>query len=575
MTSTSLPNNGSHLNTITVEVIRHALESLAEQMTEIMTQTSYSPTLKEGKDCSSSLFDVDGRLIAEGASIPVHLNALGPCLKAILKDYISVSDLQPGDIILTNDPYLGGSRGAHHTADYIVYCPIFFNDEIVGFSSIFAHLAGAGGADPEGWHTSIYEEGLRLPPVKFFSRGVRNEELMQIILANTDDPYSHKGDLMSQVSGSRVGAQGFCDLLRRYGRDTVFAAIESQIAYTEKRTRSQIEQIPDGQYSTSTQILEDESMGGPVTLALRIDIAGSNITFDFTGTDPAFEGPINCPESATISSCLFGLQALMPSDIPKNEGSSASVTIVAPEGTLVNPLAPAAVYQRMAITHQIVDMIFDALGEIVPERVVANSCGLIYAYCTGVNSETHGVGGDMLGRKGWYQGTGPSTGGLGARATKDGLSGYPSWMTNVSSPSIETMEVDAPVLFLAKELVTDSGGAGKQRGGLGLRLQWKNLADSTLFSHTSQRSAIPPQGIMGGKPGSPSRWIVNEGRPDENQLPNQAGETMSLKYGDDVTLYTPGGGGYGDPLERDRDALRADIEAERVSERSARELYGL
>ncbi|WP_067138880.1 hydantoinase B/oxoprolinase family protein [Microtetraspora malaysiensis] len=560
---------------VTVEVIRSALESLAEQMTETMTRTSYSLLLKEGKDCSSSIFDASGRLVAEGANVPVHLNALGPCLKGMLKHHFPPETLVPGDVILTNDPYVDGSVGAHHTADFIVYEPVFWDGELVGFSTIFAHLAGAGGLDPNDWHTSIFEEGLRIPPVKLYSGGVLDEDLLKLILTNTSVPYAQRGDLLAQVSGAHVGADGFRRLLDRYGRDVVLRAVDAQIQYAERRTAEYIRRIPDGVYRAEKLLLEDGSMGGPVRLRLAMKVTDDRITFDFTGSDEQIAGPINCPKSATISACLFGLLAMMPPDIPKNQGPANLVTIDAPEGSIVNPTPPAAVYQRMAVTHQIVDMIFEAMAEVLPDAVVANSCGLIYGRGSAVNTTTHPDGGDISARQEWRMGTGPSTGGLGARASRDGLSAMPGWITNVASPSIESSEWEAPVLYRSKALYTDSGGAGRWRGGLGLRLSWQVKGEAARFSHTSQYSAIPPKGLFGGHSGAPSRWIVNEGGESEQVLRHQTGPTMSLDRDDTVTLYTPGGGGYGDPLDRDPARVRVDVLDRKVSVEAARDRYGV
>lgn len=254
--------SGRSLDVVTVEVIRSALESLAEQMTETMTRTSYSLLLKEGKDCSSSIFDATGRLVAEGANVPVHLNALGPCLKGMLKRHFPPHTLVPGDVILTNDPYVDGSVGAHHTADFIVYEPIFYDGELVGFSTIFAHLAGAGGLDPNDWHTSIFEEGLRIPPVKLYSAGVLDEDLLKLILTNTSVPYAQRGDLLAQVSGAHVGAEGFLRLLERYGKDVVLQAVDAQIDYAARRTADYIRRVPDGVYRARSRCSRTAAWAG-------------------------------------------------------------------------------------------------------------------------------------------------------------------------------------------------------------------------------------------------------------------------------------------------------------------------
>lgn len=563
------------LDVITVEVIRSALESLAEQMTDTMERTSYSLLLKEGKDCSSSIFDVSGRLIAEGANIPVHLNALGPCLRAMLQEHIPASEMKPGDIILTNDPYVGGSLGAHHTSDFIVYHPIFHGSTLVGFSTIFAHLAGSGGNDPEGWHTTILEEGLRIPPIKLFNEGVLDEQLFKLILANTNAPYEQRGDILGQVAGAKVGASGYLALIEKYGLHVISGAVDSQIEYAERRTRKYIQQITDGRYHAETELLEDGSMCGPVKLALTVIVDDDEITFDFTGTDASVAGPINCPMSATISASLFGLLALLPTDVPKNEGAANPVHIVAPEGSLVNPRFPAAVYQRMAVTHQIVDLIFEALAPAVPESVVANSCGMIYCSASAINRDSHPDGGDVSGRRAWGNGAGPSVGGLGARATKDGLNGMPGWITNVASTSIESSEVEGPVLYLRKELRSGSAGPGLHRGGLGVVLSWKALGHDVKFSHTSQRSVNPPQGLFGGGEGAGSRWVINEGAESEHVVANQAGPTLDLEFGDTVTFYAPGGGGYGDPWQRDPVLVARDRRRGYIDAPAARSQYGV
>jgi len=571
------PNSGDrvHLDVITVEVVRSALESLAEQMTDTMERTSYSLLLKEGKDCSSSIFDVSGRLIAEGANIPVHLNALGPCLRAMLDEHIPASAMKPGDVILTNDPYVGGSVGAHHTSDFIVYYPIFLGDQLVGFSTIFAHLAGSGGNDPEGWHTTIFEEGLRIPPIKLFNEGVLDEQLFKLILANTNAPYEQRGDILGQVAGAKVGSNGFLALIEKYGLPVIDEAIDSQIDYAERRTRAYIRQIADGSYYAETKLLEDGSMCGPVKLALTVIVADDEITFDFTGTDNSVAGPINCPMSATISASLFGLLALLPSDIPKNEGSANPVRIVAPEGSLVNPRFPAAVYQRMAVTHQIVDLVFEALAPAVPDAVVANSCGMIYCVASAINHDTHPNGGDVSGRRSWGNGTGPSVGGLGARSTLDGLNGMPGWITNVASPSVESLEIEGPVRYLRKELRTGSAGPGRNRGGLGVILSWQALGHDVKFSHTSQRSVNAPNGLFGGGQGLGSRWVINEGAENEQVLANQAGPTLDLNYGDTVTFYAPGGGGYDDPWKREPARVAHDATLGYIDAAAARTQYGV
>lgn len=559
---------------ITLEVMRHAFESVAEQMTATVTRTSYSTIVKEGKDCSSALFDPAGRLIAEGANVPIHLNCLSPVLETILTHYFPAANFAAGDVIITNDPYAGGgSNGSHHTNDIILVQPIFWRDELLGFATVMVHHRDVGGMWPNNnaWNEEIWQEGLRLQPAKLYHAGQLDEQLMALILNNTRAPYNMRGDLLAQVSACATGVRAVQQLADKYGSELLLTCARELMRYSERRTRAELASIPDGRYVHEELVLEDGTAGGPYRLKAAVEVQGDELLVDFSGTDAQIAGPINAPFSATYSAAFYTLRCLTDPTVPSNDGCRRPITIKAPAGTLVNSQLPAATFQRMVVCHSLVDLIMGALAPAIPDRVMADSCGCIYNDATGVNLETHGVGGDVDHRQKW--GDGPSQGGLGARATKDGVSAMACHVTNVALPPAELTEIEAPVLILERSLRPDSGGPGRYRGGLGQIFTWKSLAHDVRFSWTSQKTELPPQGIFGGHPGAPGRWFIEKN--DERRPLTQAIGTIELGYGDVVSCWMAGGGGYGDPLERAPEAVYEDVMTGVVSLENARELYGV
>ncbi|MBW7959425.1 MAG: hydantoinase B/oxoprolinase family protein [Candidatus Promineofilum sp.] len=562
------------VNSITLEVMRHAFESVAEQMTATVTRTSYSTIVKEGKDCSSALFDPSGRLIAEGANVPIHLNCLSPVLETILTSYIPAVAFVAGDVVITNDPYAGGgSNGSHHTNDIILVQPAFWKDELLGFVTIMVHHRDVGGMWPNNnaWNEEIWQEGLRLQPIKLYRAGQLDEQLMALILNNTRAPYNMRGDLLAQVSACAAGVRAVQQLADKYGNELLLACAEALMSYSERRTRAELANIPDGCYEHEELILEDGTAGGPYRLKASVEVRGGELLVDLSGTDAQIIGPINAPFSATYSAVLYTLRCLTDPTVPSNDGCRRPITIKAPVGSLVNSQLPAATFQRMVVCHSLVDLIMGSLAPAMPDRVMADSCGCIYNDATGVNLETHGMGGDVDHRQKW--GDGPSQGGLGARAGKDGVSAMACHVTNVALPPAELTEIEAPVLILERALRPDSGGPGRYRGGLGQIFTWKSLANDVRFSWTSQKTERPPQGIFGGCPGAPGRWLVE--KDGEKHPVTRAIGTLELGYGDIVSCWMAGGGGYGEPVDREPWAVRDDIRSGLVSLEQAREIYGV
>jgi len=562
-------------NSILLEVVNNALRSVAEQMTITMVRSAYSTIVKEMMDCSSAIFDAQGRMLSEGANVPIHLNCLGPCLNTVITKFFPPDTVYPGDIILTNHPYAGGeSLGSHHTKDLIMVAPIFYQDkELVGYSVTMLHNKDVAGMwTGDSWTVEVYQEGFLMEPVKLYDRGVRNEALWHVILNNTRTPRDMKGDLMAQISACNIGARNFCKIVEKYGIDTIREVTGALMDYSERLTRAEIADIEDGEYTHEEKILDDGYAGGPYTLKLTVRVKGDNIEFDYTGTDKQVRGPINSPLSATMSATYYVMRALTDPNIPSNGGCQRPIKVIAPKGTLVNCKMPVGCFERMVTDHILVDLIMGAMAKAMPTKVMGDSCGCNYDFCNGTNLETHPRGGESTHRQYWGE---VVPGGLGARATKDGLSAMACHVTNCPIPPAEAQEIEAPMMFIERGLLPDSEGAGKFRSGFSQRRKWVILGYDGLASHVSQKFKIPPQGVFGGLPGTCSKWIINEGRPDEHVLEYAMGDPIEINYGDTVTCITASGGGYGDPYERDVNMVLDDVVQGLVSLERAEKVYGV
>ncbi len=562
-------------NAILLEVINNALRSVAEQMSATMVRSSYSTIVKEMMDCSSAIFDDQGRLLAEGANVPIHLNCLGPCLNTVLTKYFAKEDLHPGDLILTNHPYAGGqSLGSHHTKDLIMIAPVFSdNNDLIAFSVTMLHHKDVGGVwTGDSWTVEIWQEGFLMEPIKLYDKGIRNESLWKVILNNSRNPRDMKGDLMAQISACNIGIKGFRQIVNKYGLNLINEVVEDLLNYSEKLTRNEIMLIKDGRYEHEEKILDDGFEGGPYTLKLTVTVEGDNITFDYTGTDKQIRGPINSPLSATISATYYAMRCITNAYIPTNQGCHRPISVIAPEGTLVNCTMPIGCFQRMVTDHILVDLIMGAMAQAIPDKVMADSCGTNYDFCSGTNLETHPRGGEVNHRQYWGE---IVPGGLGARSDSDGVTIMSCHVTNCPIPPLEAQEIEAPMLFIERSILPDSEGAGKYRSGFSQRRKWILMGYDGIFSHVSQKSKIPPQGLFGGLPGETSKWIINEGKENEKILDYAMGDVIFLNYGDTITCITASGGGYGNPFERNMENVKEDVVMGLVSIENAKRKYGV
>ncbi|MEB2399797.1 MAG: hydantoinase B/oxoprolinase family protein [Alcaligenaceae bacterium] len=561
-------SNANRADPVTMEIVRNGLRAVAQRITRRMIRSANSFIIKEMEDCSASILDAEGHLLAEEAGPPIQLNTVGICLKTVLQHFLPASEWHPGDVVLTNDPYAGGgSLGSTHTNDYLAFAPIFHEEKLVAFSGLMVHHMDVGGMNmaTRGWGREIFQEGLRLPPLKIVKQGVLDEGLLSVVLNNTRTPDILENDMRAQIASVQVALGDLRDMIERYGLSQMLLCFRDLMDYSEQQTRDRLRIIPDGDYLHQVPVLDDGNHGGPYWLRLKLSKRGDEVTFDFTGTDPQIKGPINSPLATTLAAVYYVCRTITGSSIPSNEGCKRPIHIIAPAGTLVNARHPAAVYQRMVVCHSIVDLIMGALAQAVPERVMADSCGCLYNFA---NAE-HPVTGQRV----TFGEVVP--GGLGATAYADGIDVIACHVTNCHIPPIESMEIESPVRYIARELRVDSGGPGKYRGGVGQRLQYQVLGKDPNLNHTAQKSVSLPQGIAGGLPGDGGRWVINEGLPSERRLPHAIGDVEPLQEGDIVTHYTPGGGGFGSPTERDRDAVLADIRAGLITPEHATQYYGV
>jgi len=552
---------------ITLEILQNKLLTNVAQISYRLIRASHSFMIKEMEDCSSSLFDAECRLLAESANIPIHLNCVGIALQQILAHHIPVAEWKPGDVVLMNDPYTkGGSLGSAHTNDLVMYAPCFSGGRLVGFVGLMAHHLdiGAQWMGSRGWNVEIQQEGLILPPIKLVNEGIMNEALLATIVRNCRVPESLHNDLLAQLASLTAGAVELEAIYDHYGLATMQAAVDQIITHAEARSRAEVARIPDGTYRGEVPILDDGYAGGPYWLRVEIRKSGSDITFDFTGTDPQIRGPVNAPLSTTMSAVYYIMRSLTDPSIPNSEGCKRPITIIAPEGTLVNAKSPAAVNQRMVTCHSLVDLVMGALADAIPDRVIADSAGCQYNYIASHNPDTDR----------WESFGEVTPGGIGATALLDGMDVMACHVTNCAMPTIEATEAESSVLYLKREYRTDSAGPGYRRGGSGQVQVYKLLAPESEFHRTSQKSRIAPRGIAGGGAGASGRWIINEGCEDERVCEFSIGDVERLARGDTVSFYTTSGGGYGDPTKRERALIAADLRDGFISAEHARIHYG-
>lgn len=561
------------LDTITFAVVRAGFDHITRLMSTNLQRTSYSPILYDMVDFSNALFDPDAQLIGQTTNVPVHLASMHFSVQASLDAF--PEGLNDGDVVLLNDPYQGGT----HIPDVTFTMPVFFDGEIIGFAASRGHWLDLGGAAPGGMvanATHIVQEGLRIPPVKLFERGVLDAKLHAILKANTRVPQYIDGDLRAHESALQTANRELKALAARYGVETVRACMTEALAYTERRTRKAIEAIPDGEYSAEDWIDTDGVSPDSVPIRCTLTVAGDEITVDLRDSSPMVAGPINYPAAGSHSGVYFALKFFLDPDAPPNAGMYRPVTVLLPEEGVVNARWPAPVFNgNLSTSERIADVVWQALDQAIPERMVGMTYGDCNSYAVSAVDPTTGIP---------YIADDLPPGGWGGTPHGDGMSATYSRHGNCMDLTIEMTELIYPVRFERRELIADSGGPGAHRGGLGMRQTFAPIGHEAVCGIETSRSKMGAPGVHGGRPGRPGRLLRNYGRADEEVLGGWASadewricsfSNRPLPRGDTFSNESPGGGGWGDPFEREPSLVLADVIDGYVTPDGARRDYAV
>jgi N-methylhydantoinase B len=538
----------STVDPITVEVIGSALASIVEEMGEALIRASYSTNIKERRDCSTALFDTRGRTLCQAEHIPMHLGSFIGIIEHVLKRH-PVADMRPGDVFVGNDAYEGGGT---HLPDIVLAEPVFVAPEgappedhgaIVAWAVNLAHHADFA----DRGHAHIFQEGLRIPPIRLYRAGVLLPDVQELILLNCQVPRERLSDLRAQMAANRLGVARLQALCAKYGTSTVLAASEALLDYAERKMRAGIASIPDGTYSFE-DFHDNPEVDGQLRFTTNIEVRGDEMHLHFD-SPPQVRAGMNMTYTALLSTVYYAVKTLVDPTILPNAGLARPLHVTAPPGTVMHCVSPAAVNGRLGACQRVVDLIHGALAPAVPDRVIA-ACNGACVSATFVGTLSDGALWVYLETIG---------GGSGARRTKDGLDGVHVHMTNTSNLPAEALEGEYPITLMRYELVDGSGGAGRQRGGMALRRVYRADKPCRLrLDGARLRSA--PWGLNGGQPGARGQFLFSPGT-----APFDHGNG-DLQPGDIVTIITPGAGGYGPARERDPAARARDIAEQRLSE---------
>ena len=545
---------------IELELLKNAAESVADQMALTIVRTARSSVAKDSMDFSTSLVNVKGDVVAQGLCQPRHMCAIPSAAGAVIERY--KGQYQEGDIYILNDPYEGGT----HLPDIYLFKPVFLERKHIGFSCAIVHHTDVGGRVAGGNasnSTEIYQEGLRIPPLKLYDAGEPNETLFRIIDKNVRVPDKVAGDFRAQISACELGERGFQDLGRQYGLDRLETLFDHLLDYTEELTRQAISRLQDGQWEFADHIDNDGFTNDPVPIRVKIKKAGDTITADYTGTSPQVKGAINSTLSYTSSITYACVKSVLGVDIPNNAGFFRPINIVAPEGSFVNPQLPAPVAARGLAAMRITETLFGAFAKMLPDKIFACGVGLD----TGVT-----IAGYFADRRPFLflefmyvsWGGGPD---------RDGIDGASLPHSNYSNTPVEVIEAEQPMMIDCYGFVPDRCGAGKFRGGLAFQRHYRLLADEADLQLRSDRQKYLPYGLHGGQSGKPSISQMNRNDGDLETLPSKG--LFQMQRGNVFHHITAGAAGWGDPLDRDVNNILEDVVNEKLSPEYVRREYSV
>ncbi len=523
----TLPNI---VDPVKLEIFKAIYHSVAEEMGLVLKRTAFSPNIKERRDYSCALFGKNGELIAQGDHMPVHLGSMPMSVKAAIKEQKMLN----GDIVFLNDPFAGGT----HLPDLTMIAPVYIGEEAsqpTFYVANRAHHADIGGATPGsmGTATEIYQEGLRIPPIKLVKQGELDKDIKRLFLSNVRLAEEREGDLTAQIGAIRTGSNRLIEIIERYGEKECLAYANYLISYSARMMKKRLINLPDGEYRAEDYLDDDGITNKPIKIAVTIQIKGDQANVDFGGTDKQCSGPINAVLAITVSAVFYVFRCLLKEDVPANAGILEPINVTAPLGTIVNAIPPAAVAAGNVETSQrIVDVLLKALSQILPNEIPAASQGTM-------NNLTIGGINALTGREFAYYET--IAGGMGARPTVSGLSGVHTHMTNSLNTPVEALEYAYPLRVRRYKLRNNSGGKGQHQGGNGI-IRELELLTSAQVTLLSDRRHFAPYGLAGGEPGLVGQAYIITNKGKENLSSKQS---VELKIGDRIIIETPGGGGYG------------------------------
>lgn len=534
------------LDLVTQNVLWNRLISVCEEQANALMRAAFGAIVREAGDLSAGVFDARGQMLAQAVTgTPGHVNTMAAAVRTMLS-HVGPDHLSPGDALVTNDPWIG----AGHIFDFVVVTPAFLDDKIVGYLASTSHIVDVGG---RGWSAegrSIFEEGVTIP-VMHLRRGSRlNEDLLSIVTANSRVPHEARGDILSLLTCNDTGVARLSDLMGEYGLQDLSEVAAFIFDRSAKGTNSALSRPPEGTYENELWL---DGYDAPIVLRARMTIGGGRIDVDLSGSSPAVDRGINCPLNYAAAYAAFGIRALLTPEIPNNQASLNAISVTAPPGLVVSAERPSPVTARHVIGQALPDLMLGCLEQALPGEVLAESAGALW---------TLSLSGAA------FTSLNVALGGMGARPGLDGLSttAFPS---GVGAVPVEAAEVAAPLIYHSKEFAPDTGGAGTHRGGLGQRIEIGARCgeDLSLSAAAFERLSVGPAGREGGHPGAPGQVSITDG----TKITDKG--IYRIPAGERLILQTPGGGGIGDPVDRDRDAVARDLSDGLITEEAAKKTY--
>lgn len=552
----------ANIDPVEVEVLRNRLISIVYEMGAVLRRTAYSPNIREREDCSCILADTEGQIIAQAEHIPGHLGMLTVGMPYLL-GFFPPETWNPGDVIIFNTP-----EGGSHLPDIRIAVPLFYHEKLVGFSANLAHHADVGGMTPGSMpstSTELIQEGIIIPTVKLYEKGTLNKGIMDIILRNVRTPDEREGDMRAQIAAAQLGQKRIVEVIDRIGLDKWFLYKEEVLNYSERLMRAKIkEKLPQGTFSAQLYIDDDGYEDQLIKIAVTVTIKGDHVKVDFSGTDLERKSGVNTVPSNPISATYFVVKSIVDPSIPVNAGCYRPIEIIIPPKTIINPSPSAAVGAGNETWQRIAETVISAFAKADPEIAKAPSHGCM-------NNIVFGGIDPRNGRVYTYYET--IGGGEGARFNKDGMDGVHVLGTNTMNTPVEVLEMHYPLSIEEYELIPDSGGPGKYRGGIGIKRKYKVHGHTSVLTVNTDWIKQKPNGLMGGGRGRHTRIIFNEGT-EKEMIPSFCKVIRNMQSGETFTIYTGGGNGYGPPTDRSIALIKEDIKNEKVSPEKAERHYG-